>query len=31
MRSVPVQNLAPGLVNGVQVQMPCTGEIEKEL
>ena len=31
MRRVPMQKLAPGLVNGIQVQMPDTGEIEKEL
>ena len=31
MRRVPMQKLALGLVNGIQVQMPDTSEIEKEL
>jgi mannose-6-phosphate isomerase-like protein (cupin superfamily) len=31
MHKVLIQNLSPDLVNGIQVQLPDAGEIEKEL
>ena len=31
MHKVAIKNLIPGLVNGIQVQMPGAGDIEKEL